>query len=232
MSCLKISSYIFHYHILNTSIYTHTTVNRSMVMKSTAFLVLSVWLVVSMIVTTTASHQPAVLDTDGQPLQSGVEYYILPAVTDVSGGVTLFEGKNNCPLLVGQEPLGPEFSLGLPVTLEPFAEGETIIREDRDLTVTFQVFSICIQSTIWRVGEENPKTRRRPVVIAGERDYFRIQKNETGIYDIVWCPTEVCPICRFRCGSAGIVVENGNRLLALDGPAFPFQFTRVSNSAV
>ncbi|KAJ9147188.1 hypothetical protein P3X46_029376 [Hevea brasiliensis] len=195
-------------------------------MRSTALAVsfFTLWLI-SMALCTVA--QTAVLDTNGLPLETGVEYYALPAITDVAGGLTLINRNNSCPLYVGQEPIAPVVSQGFPVTFKPYAEGETIIRESRDLTVTFQAFTNCIQSTAWRVGEEDLETGRRFLVTGGEADYFAI-RSTTGGYSLVWCPTESCPTCKPRCGSAGILIENNKRLLVLDGPAFPFRFRRVN----
>ncbi|WCJ25087.1 Kunitz type trypsin inhibitor 104 [Euphorbia peplus] len=194
-------------------------------MKFVTAITLTVWLF--MAISTMA--QPAVLDTDGQPVQSGIEYNIVPGITDVAGGLTIIDRNNSCPLYVGQEPLvRPITSQGISVIFKPFEEGETVIKESRDLTVTFQAATICIQSTSWTVGEEDPESGRRFIVIGGE-DYFRIQNNG-GVYTIEWCPSESCssPNCgRPRCGSAGILIENDKRLLVLDGPSFPFQFSRV-----
>ncbi|XP_065858317.1 kunitz type trypsin inhibitor 104-like [Euphorbia lathyris] len=192
-------------------------------MKFITAISLTVW--AFMVISTAA--QPAVLDTDGQPVQSGIEYNIVPGITDVAGGLTLVDRNNSCPLYVGQEPLRrPITSQGIPVIFKPFEEGETVIKESRDLTVTFQAATTCVQTTSWTVGEEDRESGRRFIVTAGE-DYFNIQNNG-GVYNFVWCPTESCPSCdRPRCASAGIFIQNQNRLLALDGPAFPFQFSRV-----
>ncbi|XP_065850857.1 kunitz type trypsin inhibitor 104-like [Euphorbia lathyris] len=197
-------------------------------MKSFAALTLSIWLI-SMAISTVA--QPAVLDIGGQPVESGVQYYVMPAVADIASDLTLINRNNNsCPLYVGQEPIRRRTSVpGLPVIFKPFAEGETIIRESRDLTVTFQASIACAESSGWRVGEEDPETGSRFIVSGGEADYFAIQND--GFYNFVWCPTESCPTCdRPRCGTAGILSENGKRLLALDTPAaaaFPFLFARA-----
>ncbi|CAK7337348.1 unnamed protein product, partial [Dovyalis caffra] len=166
---------------------------------------------------------PPVLDTSGQPLETGVEYYILPGITDVAGGLTLVSRNELCPLYVGLRRLTSEESDGTKVIFTPYASGETIIRESRDLSVEFQALTICIQSTAWRVGEEDSETARRFILTGGEKSYFRIDNNG-GVYNFSWCPTESCPTCdRPRCGSAGILIENDKRLLALDGPAaFPF----------
>ncbi|KAJ8753247.1 hypothetical protein K2173_017862 [Erythroxylum novogranatense] len=197
--------------------------------RMTGSLVFVTWLL-AMTTISTEAQKPAVLDTEGRAVRSGVEYYIVPAATDIAGGLTLIDRNNSCPLYVGQEPLAEVVSLGTSVIFTPYAAGETVIRESRDYTITFQAATICIQSTSWRVGQEDPETNRRFVVTAGRASYFTIGKVGTGIYNIAFCPTESCPNCRVRCGNAGILVENGKRLVALDGPAFPFAFRRVRDN--
>jgi hypothetical protein len=136
-------------------------------------------------------------------------------------------------LYVGQENVsGLE---GFPVIFTPFAKGETVIRESRDLKIVFSASSTCVQSTAWKLGEKDAESGRR-LIVTGESqnqrrptdNYFKIVKAEVGdnIYNIEWCPTEVCPICKFDCGTAGGLVENGKRLLALDGSVLPDTFER------
>ncbi|KAB5511926.1 hypothetical protein DKX38_029012 [Salix brachista] len=157
-----------------------------------------------MAISTAAQTQPPVLDADGQPLRSGVEYHVLPGVTDVAGGLTLVDRNGSCPLYVGFAPIG---SRGIPVVFTPRVR-DTIIRESRDFTVEFSGASICVQSTAWMVGEENPETARRYIVTGTEPPPP---------------PSTLWP----RCGAAGLVDENGKSLLVLDGPAFPFIFRRA-----
>jgi hypothetical protein len=93
-----------------------------------------------------------------------------------------------------------------------------------------------VQSTAWNLGEKDAESGRRLIVTGedeGQRptwNYFKIVKAEVGdnIYNIEWCPTptEVCPISKFDCGTAGGLVENGKRLLALDGSVLPDTFER------
>ncbi|KAJ6738382.1 KUNITZ TRYPSIN INHIBITOR 2 [Salix koriyanagi] len=60
----------------------------------------------------------AVLDTDGEKLRAGAEYYILPLIRGRGGGLTMASTRDeSCPLDVVQEPL--EISEGLPVTFSP-----------------------------------------------------------------------------------------------------------------
>jgi hypothetical protein len=192
-----------------------------------------IWLL--MATSTMAQTWPPVLDANGQPLRSGVEYYVLPAVTDVAGGLILVNLNNGsiCPLFVGQEPLAPVVSRGTSVIFTPRV-ADTVIRETRDFTVAFTGVTICAQSTAWMVGEQNPETRRRYILAETDPNpssnawHFNIVKNDQGLYNFQWCPncvTEVCP--RPLCGDAGIVVENERRLLVLNGPAFPFIFRRL-----
>ncbi|CAI0425143.1 unnamed protein product [Linum tenue] len=182
-------------------------------------------------ISASAAQTPAILDTSGQPLRRGVDYLILPGVTDVAGGLTL-QPRNataRCPLFVAQEPLAQVVSQGLPVSFAPFAAGENMVREGRDLIATFSAATTCVQSTSWRIGEEDAQSRRRFIVTAGQPSYFRIERNATtNAYQIGWCPGESCPNCgRPRCGAAGILIRDGRRFLALDGPAFPFRFRRA-----
>eukprot|EP00178_Gracilaria_changii_P004596 TRINITY_DN1743_c0_g1_i1.p1 TRINITY_DN1743_c0_g1~~TRINITY_DN1743_c0_g1_i1.p1 ORF type:complete len:196 (+),score=5.15 TRINITY_DN1743_c0_g1_i1:92-679(+) len=187
---------------------------------------MSLVLLVAAALCSPATAQNPVLDTDGNAVRSGVNYYVLPGVTDVAGGLTLVTRNVQCPLYVGQEPLSTVVSQGLPINFMPYAAGETIIREGRDISVQFDAATVCIQSTAWRVGPEDPETNRRLIATGGERSYFQIESNG-GVYNLGWCPTESCSNCKPRCGSAGILVQNGTRFLALDGDAFPFVFKRA-----
>ena len=174
---------------------------------------------------TSTAQLPPVLDTGGEPLRRGVEYYIKPAITDVAGNLTLKSRSNApCPLYVGQEAV-TSTNIGLPVTFTPIVASEDIIEESRGLNIVFQASSTCIMSTQWRVDEAESDTGRRFVGTGnddGPTGVFRIDRNN-GVYNIVWCPAMMG---RPRCGSAGILVEDGVRLLALDGDAFPFEFVK------
>ncbi|KDP27287.1 hypothetical protein JCGZ_21018 [Jatropha curcas] len=174
------------------------------------------------------AQSPPVLDADRRPLRSGVKYHVLPAATDTAGGLTLISRNDSCPLYVGQEPLSEVVSQGFPLILTS-RDGDSVIREGRDFKIVFSAATICVQPTAWTVGEADPKTSRRFIVTGGDKDYFNIGKHN-GLYNFRWCPncpSGNCP--KPRCGDAGIVIENGKRLFVLDGPAFPFQFRRVTN---
>lgn len=175
---------------------------------------------------TSTAQSPPVLDTNGQPLRRGVEYYISPAITDVGGNLTLKSRSNApCPLFVGQEPV-TSTNIGLPVTFRPTEAGKDIIDEGTSLNIVFEALSTCATSTQWRVDATESDTGRRFVGIGdedGPAGIFGISR-DNGAYNIVWCPAMMG---RPRCGRAGILVENGVRLVALDGDAFPFEFIKA-----
>ncbi|KAG6768586.1 hypothetical protein POTOM_027508 [Populus tomentosa] len=173
---------------------------------------------------------PPVLDTDGNPVTRGVEYYVDPAVTDVAGGLTLVTRNGSCPSYVGQVPIGPGNVQGLPVIFSPRNSGETVITENTQFTVAFSAATICVTDTTWGIGEEDPETTRRLIVIGDEPAIFSISRNQApGPYTFGYCPEcNTPPPCgRPRCGIAGILEQNGTRFLTIDGPAFPFSFRRA-----
>ena len=79
---------------------------------------------ISAIAQSSNDSSPAVLDTTGQALERGVEYYIKPAITDNGGRFTLINRNDSCPLYVGLENVSGLD--GLPVTFTPFVEEETV----------------------------------------------------------------------------------------------------------
>ena len=203
-----------------------------MLMKLGASLVIYIWLLMAILSSTESSNdaRPAVLDTEGNPLQSGVEYYVRPAITDNGGYFTLINRNDSCPLYVGQQNVVEE--LKFPLKFTPFIEGENVIRQYSDFKAVFQAFTLCLQSTAWKVGEEDPESGRRLIVTGEEKGiggYFRIEEGNLGTYHFAWCPTEVCPTCRLRCSPVGVLTENDNRLLALDGgDGLPVIFERAN----
>ncbi|EXB74709.1 Alpha-amylase/subtilisin inhibitor [Morus notabilis] len=177
-----------------------------------------IWLSMAINAATAQSNSP-VLDTSGNPLQRGVEYYIKPAITEAGGPFTLVSRNDPCPLYVGQRNVSVD---GIPVTFAPYEKREKVVRERKNFKVTFSAATICVQSTAWKVGETEPVTGRR-LIAAGEgglANYFYIKKEQDcpSCYSIQWCPAELCPTCRFICGAVGTLFENGQRLAALDAP--------------
>jgi len=195
----------------------------------TVFILAHVWLLMA-----TTSIAQIVLDTSGDAVEDDEEYFIRPAITGNGGGSTLITGNASCPLQVGL--VNPDLAHGIPVVFIPFVsrDDEDDVLLDRDLRVTFATSTTCPQSTSWRVGEKDATSGRR-LIITGRDDstvgsygnFFRIVPTQTrGVYNIQWCPAEVCPSCKFECGTVGVIRENGKTLLALDGGALPVVFQK------
>ncbi|KAF2314785.1 hypothetical protein GH714_033548 [Hevea brasiliensis] len=85
----------------------------------------------------------AVLGADGNPLKSGVKYYIVPT-GPAAGALALTSREMLRPLYVVQLPTDKyeNPSVGTPVTFKPYAKGEKIIRESRDLIVEFDTYML------------------------------------------------------------------------------------------
>lgn len=156
-----------------------------------------------------ATAQNPVLDTSGRPLRRGAKYYIKPAITDHGGRFTLVNRNSSCPLYVGQE--NTSAGRGLPVKFAPFFKNETVVREGKDFKVSFAAATTCVQSTTWKLDGEFIGTGDDE----GYSNYFYIGPGVVEkTYVIGWCPSDMCPGCRwFRCGQLGAVVEDGKRLL-------------------
>ncbi|MED6118691.1 hypothetical protein PIB30_005163 [Stylosanthes scabra] len=209
-------------------------------MKLGARIAICIWLLLAILSPITESSNdsnPAVLDTDGNPIQSDAEYYVRPAITDVGGYLALIDryGNGSCPLYVGQPNVVVDNKTSIKFT--PFIEGETLIRENRDFKAIFQALTTCVQSTAWKVGDVDQETGRRLIVTGDDEGiggYFRIEKGNLGIYNFAWCPLDVCPNCRLNCSPVGafIIDENRNRLLALDGNTLPVQFEKANDLIV
>ncbi|CAJ2649521.1 unnamed protein product [Trifolium pratense] len=195
----------------------------------TIFILAHMWLLMA-----TASIAQFVIDTSGEPVEDDEEYFIRPAIRGNGGGATFVSGNAPCPLHVGLD--NAESTLGFPVVFTPFAphHDDDEVRLNRDLRVTFAALSNCAQSTQWRLGEKDATSGRR-LIITGRDDstvgqygnFFRIVQTQTiGVYNIQWCPTEVCSTCKFECGTVGVIRENGKISLALDGGALPIVFQK------
>lgn len=202
-------------------------------MKLTGALIICTWLV---IIIAAGADPAAVLDTSGQPLLRGVEYYIKPAVAGDGGNFTLVDRNGSCPFYVGQE--NANSSGGIPVTFSPHLEEESVVSVSRNFKVKFSGNTTCNQSTVWKVGENDTVTGSR-LIVTGDNasflNYFSVYKGPevllNGSYGLRWCPSQLCYYCRFDCGFVNVLAENGTRLLSLNKTgAFPVVFERaISN---
>lgn len=171
----------------------------------------------------------AVLDVDGQMLQTGTQYHVLPGARGEGGGGGLTLGFRNglCPMNVAQQE--SDSSNGLPLTFSPVNAGLGAIPASTDVRVVFAAATICVQSTAWRLGDMDRPTGRRYVTTgrgpSGVSDWFRIEKCGD-YYKLVSCQSE-CMGCKGFCGDVGVVTEGLKRWLALSDEPIPVVFKKV-----
>ncbi|KAJ7975453.1 Kunitz trypsin inhibitor [Quillaja saponaria] len=179
-----------------------------------------------------AAAEP-VLDTDGEQLQWGVKYYILPVFRGRGGGLTLADSKY-CPLNVVQEH--SELSNGLPLTFTPGFSKLPFVQTSSDLNIEFSGASICVQSLIWRLVESKGiwfvstgGKKHEPSLTS----WFKIERDGDD-YKLVFCPkSSEIP---YLCGDLAIYIvgseTNELRRLALgeyDSQAFVVKFKKASS---
>ncbi|KAJ3680320.1 hypothetical protein LUZ60_016598 [Juncus effusus] len=179
-----------------------------------------------------ATSPEPVYDTDGHPLIPKQQYYILPVIRGRGGGLTVTEHHKSCPLYVAQEKM--EVNRGLPLLFRSVNPKDTAIRLETDLNIEFAAVTICVQSTVWRLGDVEGDKGTRFVITGGVSgspgletvsNWFKIEKLGKNEYKIVFCPS-VCKTCKVVCGDVGVVSEGGNRFLGLSDVPFPVMFKR------
>ncbi|XP_021282616.1 kunitz trypsin inhibitor 2-like [Herrania umbratica] len=198
-------------------------------MKTALFLALSFLLWGSTIAT---DELDPVLDISGEELRTGTDYYILPVIRGRGGGLTLAStGDETCPLDVVQEQL--EVSNGLPLTFSPVNITKGVVRVSTDLNIKFSAATICVQSTVWKL--DNDEATQKLVVTTGGvegnpgietlSNWFKIERYEDD-YKLVFCPG-VCDFCRPVCGDLGVFIDAGIRRLALSDVPLKVMFKRA-----
>lgn len=200
-------------------------------MKPTRFVLSAIFLVFSALAPPTSADEP-VRDTDGNVLQRGVDYYILPAVTDIGGGLTLAGRNGSCPLSVALASLPSDN--GLPLQFSPEDDDDDTVELSTDTNVIFSASTICVQSTVWKLERDEGEGRYYVAIggVAGNpgketlSNWFKIESYQ-GVYKLVFCPT-VCDYCRPVCGSLGVYEQGGRQWLGIrDDSPFPFEFKRA-----
>lgn len=179
-----------------------------------------------------------VYDTEGNELNSGEEYYILPSNRSrPGGGLILSQHNTSWPLSVAQDIF--QLNDGNAVTIVPVTDNllaEKVVGLSSDVQIKFVSCAVCLEAMVWRIGDREGANSRRFVVAgdiradAGNNDSrFRIEKNENGGYRFVYCP-KVCKLCRSECENVGVFIEDRKRWLGLDGLPLAVAFKKSTLS--
>ncbi|GJV84099.1 miraculin-like protein [Tanacetum coccineum] len=162
-----------------------------------------------------------VLDTYGKNLQTGVEYFVMPAARDGESGRLLLAivGNFTCPARVSQFRTN---EYGHPLTFIPVNPKKGVIRLSTDVNIKFSGSTICHESNVWKLKYD--KYMKQYAVMMGGvlgnpgsktlENWFKIEKTKDG-YKFVFCPS-VCSTCKVMCKDIGIVLDvNGMQRLAV-----------------
>ncbi|KAG6672652.1 hypothetical protein I3843_16G072100 [Carya illinoinensis] len=173
-----------------------------------------------------------VLDKSGNKLIVGVDYHILPVARGTGGGLSLSISRNkSCPLDVVQDE--DEVFHGLPVKFFP-VEPRKGVRVSTDLNIRFNVYTICVQPTVWKLDSFDDLAKQWFVTSNGVEgnpgrettsNWFKIEKYDDD-YKFVFCPT-VCSSCKVLCRDIGIYIVDGKRNLALSDVPLKVMFKKA-----
>ncbi|KAF7813421.1 kunitz-type trypsin inhibitor KTI1-like [Senna tora] len=206
------NSFIFFTTVHSEGVCAHVGTARNPMLRGNpslmkiALLALSLSLLAFFSATTSA----VVLDTDGDAVQNGGSYYILPAFRGKGGGLGLARtGYETCPLSVVQD--SNQLSNGMPVEISSPLR-ITIIKEGFPLNLRFEAVPICaVTPSRWTVVKDAP----HPVKLTGFYENtlsgsFTIEKYDMD-YKLKFCGRE-----SDTCADVGVYVdENGVRQLVM-----------------
>ncbi|KAL1192198.1 Kunitz trypsin inhibitor 3 [Cardamine amara subsp. amara] len=187
-------------------------------------------------VLTTASVADAVpsqvvLDTTGHPVQSSVQYYIIPAKIGTGGGL-IPSGRNlntqdlclNLDIVQSPSP----FVSGLPVTFSPINSKTKHVQLSSSLNLEFDsTVWLCPESKIWRI-DHSVKLRKTFVSTGGEKgkgfSSFQIQEDGDA-YKLMYCPI----LSTVSCVNVGLEIDDHGvrRLVLSTDRSFAVKFQRA-----
>ncbi|KAK6261432.1 hypothetical protein QUC31_007248 [Theobroma cacao] len=186
-----------------------------------------------------ATNKP-VLDTDGEELRTGVEYYVVSALWAAGGGgLALGRSRNqSCPDIVVQRR--SELDYGIPVIFSPVKPNDVFIRVSTDLIIEFVPLrdSLCLTTAVWKLDDYDQSTGKWWVIagrVAGDAgphtfpNWFKIEKNGVFGYKFTYCPS-VCDSCTTLCSDIGRYEDNGQIRLGLGDQGWPFVFTKATRA--
>ncbi|GLJ44012.1 hypothetical protein SUGI_0917500 [Cryptomeria japonica] len=138
------------------------------------------------------------LDTEGHPLQAGLDYFILAAAGGKGRGFAL---TNTCPQYVVQDKSGE----GLPVIFHPVCPGNaSLFHRNTAVHVAISAPSICENNSganVWSIARVSGINQTLVKITSGEGRSFMISKIGENEYGMFWCPAVICKR-RFGVGPA------------------------------
>ncbi|KAK9085212.1 hypothetical protein Sjap_025623 [Stephania japonica] len=152
---------------------------------------------------------PPVVDTDGNPVQFGSGYHLVPFWVDTGGGLALGPNSNHdktCPLSVVQLSLNAK--KGLPihfyVPVAPAEINSNYVLTSIDLILQFNSSSICGKNPTWKLDEFDESVGKYFIsttnaVTRSMKLEFKIERlgssSSVNRYKLSHCPTVCSIVC-------------------------------------
>ncbi|OMO67988.1 Proteinase inhibitor I3, Kunitz legume [Corchorus olitorius] len=189
-----------------------------------------------------ASDKPEpVLDTDGDEVRTGVEYFVVSAIWGAGGGGLAIgrSSKQPCPEIVVQN--GRDIDNGIPVIFYNAYSSDGIVRLDTDVNIEFLPIRdrLCLTSTVWKLDNYDESMGKWWVTTDGDignpgpstlKNWFKIDKFTVIGYQFSFCPS-VCYSCVTLCNNITRDFSDGELRLALTkDQGWPWIFRKATRS--
>ncbi|XP_017985239.1 PREDICTED: 21 kDa seed protein-like [Theobroma cacao] len=185
------------------------------------------------------ADESPVLDSDGDELRTGVEYYVVSAIWGAGGG-GLALGRvtgQSCPEIVVQRGFDDD---GLPVIFSNADGKDGVVRLSTDVNIEFVPIRdrLCLTSTVWKLDDYDLSTGKWWVTTDGVKgdpghntltSWFKIEDAGALGYKFRFCPS-VCDSCIHLCNDFGRHGHDGQVRLALSENGWPWIFKKARNS--
>ncbi|CAN6938402.1 unnamed protein product [Brassica oleracea var. botrytis] len=175
----------------------------------------------------------AVLDISGHPVQSHVQYYIIPAKIGTGRGGGLIPSsrdantQDSCLNLDIVQSSSP-FVSGLPVTFSPLNTKTKRVHLSTSLSLEFDpTVWLCPESKVWRI-DHSVQLRKSFVSVGGEKSkgnsLFQIQEDGDA-YKLMYCPI----LSSVTCINVGLEIDDHGvrRLVLSNDQSFAVKFQRA-----
>lgn len=137
-----------------------------------------------------------VVDTDGNPVENGGTYFVLPTIILNGGGIEYATfGNETCPVTVAQSR--DQFCKGFPITISSPARIRHI-SEGLSLNIGFTFASPCSPASEWTIVKDQPeglavKLTGFKNTVPGVFTLKRVPADEIIGYNILFCPLDNNP---------------------------------------
>nr|AAV41232.1 putative 21 kDa trypsin inhibitor [Theobroma grandiflorum] len=180
-----------------------------------------------------AANSP-VLDTDGDDLQVGVQYYVVSSIWGAGGG-GLDLGRaigQSCPEIVVQRQ--SDLVLGTPVIFSNADSKDGVVRVSTDINIEFVPIRdrLCSTSTVWKLDNYDNSAGKWWVTTDGGEggcgrsrltSRFKIEKVGRIGYKLRLCPS-VCESCITLSSDIGKSGDSGQTHMAVCYDGYPWAY--------